>query len=142
GRCGSCWAFSATGALEGLLFKKTGQLVSLSEQNLMDCSWKLGNKGCHGGYVSHALEYVRQNGGIDSEQDYPYREKDEIHCYYKPETRVGNCTSLAWIPPQNETALEQAVATMGPISLGVDARSFQFHFYKSGKEDGGHWVNL
>lgn len=75
GRCGACWAFSATGALEGLLFKKTGKLVSLSEQNLMDCSWKLGNKGCHGGYVSHAFEYVRQNGGINSEQDYPYQEK-------------------------------------------------------------------
>uniref|UniRef100_A0A2D4MU12 Cathepsin L1-like n=1 Tax=Micrurus spixii TaxID=129469 RepID=A0A2D4MU12_9SAUR len=132
GRCGSCWAFSATGALEGLLFRKTGRLVSLSEQNLMDCSWKLGNKGCHGGYVSHAFEYVRQNGGIDSEEDYPYQEKDEIRCYYKPETRVGNCTSLVRIPAENEMALEQAVATMGPISLGVDSRSFLFHFYKSG----------
>ncbi|KAM3850810.1 procathepsin L-like isoform 1-T3 [Vipera latastei] len=132
GHCGSCWAFSATGALEGLLFKKTGKLVPLSEQNLMDCSWKLGNEGCHGGYVSHAFEYVRDNRGINSEEDYPYQEKDEFECHYNPKARVGNCTSLVRIQSQNETALEQAVATIGPVSLGVDAKSFPFHFYKSG----------
>ncbi|XP_063146992.1 procathepsin L-like [Candoia aspera] len=144
GHCGSCWAFSATGGLEGLLFKKTGKLVSLSEQNLMDCSWKLGNRGCRGGYITQALEYVRENGGINSEHDYPYQEKEELKCRYNPEARVANCTSFVQIQAGNEEALEQAVAMVGPVSLAVDAQSFQFHFYKSGIFTSswcGHHVN-
>ncbi|XP_074834189.1 procathepsin L-like [Carettochelys insculpta] len=132
GHCGSCWAFSATGALEGLVFKKTGKLVSLSEQNLMDCSRKLGNSGCHGGYITRAFQYVRDNGGINSELSYPYLERDEFNCHYNPQDKAANCTSLMVIQQGNETALEQAVAMVGPVSVAVDASSFHFHFYKSG----------
>ncbi|XP_042334799.1 procathepsin L-like [Sceloporus undulatus] len=132
GHCGACWAFSATGALEGLLFKKTGKLVALSEQNLIDCSWKLGNHGCRGGYITRAFEYVRDNGGINSEQDYPYLEKEESGCRYNAQVRAGNCTSLVQVQAGSEKALEQAVAAVGPVSVAVDARSFLFHFYKSG----------
>uniref|UniRef100_A0A8C8VJ42 Cathepsin L n=1 Tax=Pelusios castaneus TaxID=367368 RepID=A0A8C8VJ42_9SAUR len=132
GHCGSCWAFSATGALEGLLYKKTGKLVSLSEQNLMDCSRKLGNNGCHGGFITRAFQYVRDNRGINSELIYPYLERDEFSCHYNPLDKAANCTSLVLVPEGNETALEQAVATVGPVSVAVDASSFPFHFYKSG----------
>ncbi|XP_020649935.3 procathepsin L [Pogona vitticeps] len=132
GHCGACWAFSATGALEGLLFNKTGKLVPLSEQNLIDCSWKVGNRGCHGGYITQAFEYVRENGGINSEHDYPYVEKEESGCRYDPRIRAGNCSSLVRIQAGSEAALAQAVATVGPVSVAVDARSFFFHFYKSG----------
>lgn len=74
GSCGSCWAFSAVGALEGQLKKKMGRLTSLSPQNLMDCSSEFGNHGCNGGFMSNAFLYVMKHG-IESEKAYPYEGK-------------------------------------------------------------------
>ncbi|MED6256841.1 hypothetical protein ATANTOWER_028974 [Ataeniobius toweri] len=84
GSCGSCWAFSAVGALEGQLKKTTGVLMSLSPQNLVDCSSKYGNYGCRGGFMAHAFKYVINNRGINSDAAYPYTGKCG-RCKYNPE---------------------------------------------------------
>ncbi|KAM8735441.1 cathepsin K-like isoform 2-T2 [Acanthopagrus schlegelii] len=118
GKCGSCWAFSAVGALEGQLFKKTGKLVDLSPQNLVDCSFKYGNQGCKGGLMHKAFQYVIDNQGIDSEASYPYIGR-ESQCQYDSCFRAANCSGYVWLPSGNETTLKQALGIIGPISVSV-----------------------
>lgn len=130
--CGSCWAFSATGSMEGAHFKSSGKLVSLSEQNLVDCSRKEHNMGCMGGLMDNAFKYVIANHGIDTEASYPYNATTGKTCKFN-QTNIGaNISSFTDIPRNSEMDLQKASATIGPISVGIDASRPTFHFYKSG----------
>ncbi|XP_039610675.1 procathepsin L-like [Polypterus senegalus] len=132
GACGSCWAFSTTGAIEGQLFKKTGMLVSLSEQNLVDCSKDYGTYGCKGAWMGNAYKYVLYNGGIESALTYPYIAKDNQPCHYNSSRSAASITDYKFLPKGNEQALADALATIGPITVAVDASLPSFQFYKSG----------
>jgi cathepsin L len=75
---GSCWAFSAVAAVEGINKIVTGELVSLSEQELVDCDLLTINAGCDGGNMEYAFEFIINNGGIDTDDDYPYLGVEDI----------------------------------------------------------------
>ncbi|CAD7088603.1 unnamed protein product [Hermetia illucens] len=129
--CGSCWAFSATGALEGQQYRLSKKLISLSEQNLIDCSYDYGNNGCFGGLMTFSYEYVRENKGIDTEESYPYDGEDWM-CRFDPKYVGATDKGYVEIPYGSEKALMEAVATVGPISVAIDAADEKFQLYKEG----------
>ncbi|KAM7446020.1 hypothetical protein ABFA07_005629 [Porites harrisoni] len=137
GWCGSCWAFSATGSLEGQHFNKTGDLVSLSEQNLVDCSRKFGNLGCEGGLMVNAFKYIESNGGIDTESSYPYRGRTGS-CHFDSDYVGATLKGFKRIREGNEHDLLSAVATVGPISVAIDSSHSSFQFYHDGVYDKPH----
>jgi len=129
GRCGSCWAFSTVGTIEGAHFKKTGELVSLSEQNLVDCSMR--NHGCNGGNPYVALMFTLRNGGLDTEASYPY-EARQHQCRFD-ENNVGATISGArQIIQGSEDDLTKVLGTVGPVSVAIDAGHYSFQLYQSG----------
>ena len=135
GMCGSCWAFSATGSVEGQHAKKTGKLLSLSEQQLVECSNYQGNEGCEGGFINFAFHYIeKQPGGLETEWEYPYtsEEGNEGVCHAVPSEEKAKITGCVDIPSGNETALMYATALVGPISVGIDADHESFMEYGGG----------
>jgi len=131
GQCGSCWAFSAVVTMEGAQFKASGEknLVSLSEQQLMDCDHK--DMACNGGLPQQAIDYVITQGGIDTEDSYPYAMRKHSSCQYDEANKGATITKVTQVET-SEDALKTATATVGPISVGIDASHFSFQLYHSG----------
>jgi C1A family cysteine protease len=136
--CGSCWAFSTTGSIEGAWFLKTGQLVSLSEQQLVDCSGSEGNQGCNGGLMDNAFEYVIKNGGICSEANYSYT-ATQGNC--ESCIPVAKITSYVDVTPNNTESLMAAVAQQ-PVSVAVEADGLDWQFYFGGVVTDSCGLNL
>ncbi|KAI6703612.1 hypothetical protein NL676_012748 [Syzygium grande] len=135
GSCGSCWAFSSTGAMEGINALVTGDLVSLSEQELVSCDTT--NDGCDGGYMDYAFEWVINNGGIDSEADYPYTSTDGETgtCdTSKEENKVVSIDGYEDVA-ESDSALLCAVVQQ-PISVGMDGSAMDFQLYTGGIYNG------
>jgi len=129
GQCGSCWAFSAVGNLEGQWFLAGNTLVGLSEQNLVDCDHECINgscdAGCDGGLMPNAWTYIMDNGGIDTESSYPYTAEDGT-CKYNASSIGAKVKSWTMIPG-NETLMAAYCAANGPVSVAVEADSWQFY---------------
>lgn len=128
GQCNACWAFGASGALEGAHFIKTGQLVELSEQNLVDCVYPSGTQ-CYGDWAQNAYDYIKNNGGIDTLASYPYTD-GKGDCKYNSANSGATIQSYVVIPKDDEQALTKAIGTIGPVT--VDINDDLIKNYKSG----------
>ncbi|KAJ5076056.1 cathepsin l [Anaeramoeba ignava] len=128
GDCGSCWCFSTTGMIEGCTVAYGGSLISLSEQEIVDCDD--GEKyGCGGGWPYQAMQWVTEVGGLCSEQDYPYvgvnQKCQNSSC--QPVSTLDSHTQFT-----SETDMLNKLETVGPISIAIDAAGNGFEYYTSG----------
>lgn len=128
-RCGSCWVFSAVAAVEGVHQITAGELVSLSEQQVLDCSGN--NDGCGGGDMDEAFQYISDGGGLTTESAYPYQGAQGATCRFSRASSTAAATIRGYqdVPKNNEAALAVAVANQ-PVTVAVDASNFQL--YQSG----------
>lgn len=137
--CGSCWTFSTTGTLEAYTCMHNLNIdctkwTGLAEQQLLDCASDFDNHGCNGGLPSHAFEYIKYAGGIDTEESYPYHATDEGPCLKSSKTYGARVAEIYNITSGDEDDLVNAIGLVGPVSVAYDV-SPDFRFYSHGVYD-------
>eukprot|EP00899_Mesostigma_viride_P022559 jgi/Mesvir1/3488/Mv11979-RA.1 len=132
-QCGSCWAFSTTGSVEGVWAIHTGKLVPVSEQELVDCDVTK-DQGCRGGLMDFAFAFIIKNGGITTEEDYPYTAKQDQCDMAKERHHRVKISGFVDVPSNDEDALKRAVSQQ-PVSVAIEADKRAFQFYSSGVFD-------
>jgi C1A family cysteine protease len=138
GQCGSCWAFSTTGVLEGFYFVNNGKLLSFSEQQIVDCASSAGY-GCQGGWPYKAVDYAAQQG-LEEESDYPYTAQDG-KCVYNSKKAVKINSGFDYVTPKSSDQLKAALGKQ-PVSVCIEADQDVFQFYKSGVISTGCGANI
>jgi len=131
GQCGSCWAFSATEAIESAWILKghaTPSSIDLGPQQIVDCDTIDGVQGCNGGYTESAYDYIIQAGGQEPESDYPYTAKNGV-CKFNAKDVDAKISAFSSIT-KDETTLSTNLVSMGPLSICLDAAHWQD--YQSG----------
>jgi C1A family cysteine protease len=128
GACGSCWSFSAVGALEGLHYINNAKLIGFSEQHLVDCV--TADKGCGGGIMSDAFDYTAKVGGIETEEDYPYKAKNQ-KCSFDKDKAIKVNTGYKNVTAKSAEQLKAALNNQ-PVSVAIQASSPFFQFYRRG----------
>ncbi|KAK9714562.1 hypothetical protein RND81_06G103400 [Saponaria officinalis] len=134
GDCGCCWAFSAVAATESLHKLKTGTLIPLSEQELVDCDTD-SNMGCEGGLMDAAFDFITHNGGLTTEANYPYTASDGTCIKNRASNYAASISGHEDVPENDEDALLMAVANQ-PVSVGIEGGGFDFQFYSGGVFNG------
>jgi len=138
GQCGSCWAFSTTGAVEGSMFLSTGTLESYSEQQLVDCSKQ--NSGCNGGLMDYAFKYIESNP-LMLESQYPYKGREGT-CKFVQADGKGKVKSFKDVSRDSQGAQLRAAVNKGPVSVAIEADQFSFQGYSGGVITHGCGENL
>ncbi|KAM6388141.1 pro-cathepsin H isoform 2-T2 [Pluvialis apricaria] len=129
GPCGSCWTFSTTGCLESAIAIATGKLLSLAEQQLVDCAQAFNNHGCSGGLPSQAFEYILYNKGLMGEDTYPYRAKNGT-CKFQPEKAIAFVKDVINITQYDEDGMVEAVGKHNPVSFAFEVTGNFMHYRK------------
>jgi len=125
GQCGSCWAFSTVGNIEGLYQIKHGNLLQFAEQQLVDCD-KDEDQGCEGGLMENAMKYINQTGGLELQANYKYTARDDS-CKFSPSKVAVKVGGYECLKTKDEEQIKAFLAQTGPLAVALNADPLQVY---------------